>query len=72
MVLEVPESPRLNELARENIDLWSRATSRRVDLYVPPPPGSDKQQALLYHLATRNFFATSFRINCRAISSSLW
>lgn len=33
----------------------------RVELYIPAPPNSDKQQAYSYHLATRNFFAFVFR-----------
>src|SRR3569833_2948978 len=44
------------------IDFWSKANLLgRVDLYIPPPPGSNKQQATEYHLATRNFFAWVFR-----------
>lgn len=33
----------------------------RTELYIPAPPGSDKQQAYQFHLATRNFFAFVFR-----------
>lgn len=29
----------------------------RVDLFIPPPPMSDRRQALDFHLAVRNFFA---------------
>ncbi len=44
------------------VDLWSRAyLVGKVELYIPPPPGSNKLQALDYHLATRNFFAWVFR-----------
>ncbi|KAI1074483.1 hypothetical protein F5B20DRAFT_574083 [Whalleya microplaca] len=33
----------------------------RIELFIPAPPQSDKQQAYNYHLATRNFFAFVFR-----------
>lgn len=32
-----------------------------MELYIPPPPAADKNQAFRYHLATRNFFAWVFR-----------
>lgn len=40
---------------------WSRRTSRRIELFIPPPPTADKAQAFHCHLATRNFFAWVFR-----------
>ncbi|KAM5351147.1 hypothetical protein ACJ41O_003870 [Fusarium nematophilum] len=52
---KTPTTPR--ELVR-----WSRRNpTRRVDMYIPPPPTTDKTQAFHYHLATRNFFAWVFR-----------
>ncbi|KAK5659763.1 hypothetical protein OQA88_974 [Cercophora sp. LCS_1] len=33
----------------------------RVELYMPAPPMATKEEALRYHLATRNFFAWVFR-----------
>ncbi|KAK0622356.1 hypothetical protein B0T14DRAFT_147702 [Immersiella caudata] len=33
----------------------------RVELYIPPPPMASREEALRYHLATRNFFAWVFR-----------
>ena len=51
-VPEVPTQP------SDQTDYWSRRNLLgRVDLYIPAPPGRDRHQALLYHLATRNFFA---------------
>ncbi|ORY63381.1 uncharacterized protein BCR38DRAFT_227278 [Pseudomassariella vexata] len=46
-----------------DISAYYRKTSNqnRVDLYIPAPPRSDKQQSYKYHLATRNFFAWIFR-----------
>ncbi len=62
MVRGVPESPGSEEAAPADFDNWSRANLiGKVDLYIPSPPGSDKSQALQYHLATRNFFAWVFR-----------
>ncbi|UNI13882.1 hypothetical protein JDV02_000578 [Purpureocillium takamizusanense] len=46
-----PQSP--DEIMR-----WYRLNPRRmVELYVPPPPTGDKQQALQYHIAMRNLLA---------------
>lgn len=49
------------DIQAENIrDLrtWNqRHPSRRVELYMPPPPLADKTQTFNYHLATRNFLA---------------
>ncbi|KAF5020958.1 hypothetical protein F66182_7004 [Fusarium sp. NRRL 66182] len=51
------QRPNLRELMR-----WSRENpTRKIDLYIPPPPTTDKAQAFSYHLATRNFFAWVFR-----------
>jgi len=33
----------------------------RVELYIPPPPMATREEALRYHIATRNFFAWVFR-----------
>ncbi|KAJ6446758.1 major facilitator superfamily transporter [Purpureocillium lavendulum] len=42
----------------EEILRWYRLSPRRtVELYIPPPPTGDKQQALQYHIATRNLLA---------------
>jgi hypothetical protein len=56
MAIELPESPQSSAQLRGSVDYWSKV-QERVELYIPPPPGCDKQQALAYHLATRNFFA---------------
>ncbi|KAG8665502.1 hypothetical protein FPOAC2_10578 [Fusarium poae] len=51
------KKPSFRELMR-----WSRENpTQKMDLYIPPPPSTDKTQALNYHLATRNFFAWIFR-----------
>jgi hypothetical protein len=45
-----------------DFDIWSRQNPRHtVELYIPPPPAADKNQAFTYHVATRNFFAWVFR-----------
>ncbi|KAJ4268856.1 hypothetical protein NW762_002926 [Fusarium torreyae] len=57
LVWEGIQRPNLRELMR-----WSRKNPmRRIELYIPPPPTTDKTQAFNYHLATRNFFAWIFR-----------
>jgi hypothetical protein len=33
----------------------------RIELYIPPPPMATREEALRYHIATRNFFAWVFR-----------
>ncbi|KAF4977415.1 hypothetical protein FZEAL_6060 [Fusarium zealandicum] len=41
---------------------WSRKNpTRRIEMFIPSPPTTDKNQAFHYHLATRNFFAWVFR-----------
>ncbi|KAL2752916.1 hypothetical protein ACRALDRAFT_2067010, partial [Sodiomyces alcalophilus JCM 7366] len=46
----------------DNLDFWhSSNPTRRVDLFIPAPPGADKREAFLYHLAARNLFAWVFR-----------
>lgn len=50
----VPSSLELNQWSRKN-------PTRKVELYIPPPPTTDKTQAFHYHLATRNLFAWVFR-----------
>ncbi len=48
--------------APDEILRWYRLNPRRtVELYVPPPPTGDKQQALQYHIATRNLLAWVLR-----------
>ncbi|KAI0841618.1 hypothetical protein F5Y06DRAFT_194912 [Hypoxylon sp. FL0890] len=37
------------------------ARRSRIELFIPAPPPSDKQQSYEYHLATRNFIAYVFR-----------
>lgn len=37
------------------------ARQSRIELFIPAPPRSTKQQAYQYHLATRNFIAYVFR-----------
>lgn len=37
------------------------ARQSRIELFIPAPPRSDKQQSYRYHLATRNFIAFVFR-----------
>ena len=62
MSRDVPESPQPDDTALDGTDYWSKAhLLDRIELYIPPPPGSGKEQALAYHLATRNFFAWVFR-----------
>ncbi|KAF9781456.1 hypothetical protein IL306_013452 [Fusarium sp. DS 682] len=57
LVWEGVQQPNLGELMR-----WSqRNPTRKIELYIPPPPTTDKTQAFNYHLATRNFFAWVFR-----------
>lgn len=57
LVWEGVQKPNLRELMR-----WSKKhTTRKIELYIPPPPTTDKTQAFNYHLATRNFFAWVFR-----------
>ncbi|QGI62584.1 hypothetical protein CEK26_006546 [Fusarium fujikuroi] len=57
LVWEGVQAPNLRELMR-----WSKKnTTRKIELYIPPPPTTDKTQAFNYHLATRNFFAWVFR-----------
>ncbi|CVK88329.1 uncharacterized protein FMAN_04972 [Fusarium mangiferae] len=57
LVWEGVQTPNLRELMR-----WSKKnTTRKIELYIPPPPTTDKTQAFNYHLATRNFFAWVFR-----------
>jgi hypothetical protein len=34
--------------------------SGRVELYIPAPPAAEREEAFLYHTATRNFFAWVF------------
>jgi hypothetical protein len=41
---------------------WDNIKRQKVvELYIPPPPGSDATGSLSYHLATRNFLAWVFR-----------
>ncbi|KAF5007119.1 hypothetical protein FDECE_6550 [Fusarium decemcellulare] len=57
MCWEGIQKPNLREIM-----IWSRKNPmRRIDLYIPPPPTTDRTQAFHYHLATRNFFAWVFR-----------
>jgi len=34
-----------------------RSNINRCELYIPAPPTTQKDEAMLYHIATRNFFA---------------
>ena len=44
------------------LDRWAELNpTRRVDLFIPAPPGADKGQSFLYHLATRNLIAWVFQ-----------
>jgi hypothetical protein len=36
------------------------AATKHFDLYIPAPPTAEREQAFLYHMATRNFFAWIF------------
>jgi hypothetical protein len=46
----------------DDFERWSGLNpTRRVELFIPAPAGADKNQAFLYHLATRNLFAWIFR-----------
>ncbi|XXH05157.1 hypothetical protein Hte_011582 [Hypoxylon texense] len=42
-------------------DNGDAARRSRIELFIPAPPRSNKQQAYKYHLATRNFIAYVFR-----------
>lgn len=58
LVESVPQSP-----ASEGSDdsgFFGHAHSRRYDLYIPAPATAEREQAFLYHIATRNFFAWIF------------
>lgn len=39
----------------------SYLNSPSIDLFIPPPPNTARGQVLLYHMATRNFFAWVLR-----------
>ncbi|KAL6870141.1 hypothetical protein ACO1O0_001477 [Amphichorda felina] len=49
-----PRTPR-------QLEIWGTDPKRTVDLYIPPPAMADKEQAYVYHVATRNFFAWVLR-----------
>lgn len=40
---------------------WANDPRRTFELYIPAPPNATKEQAYVYHVATRNFFAFVFR-----------
>ncbi|GJC86021.1 hypothetical protein ColLi_08859 [Colletotrichum liriopes] len=58
----MPESPGSFNDEYDDLDQWNALNpNERIELYIPPPPMADKEQAFSYHLATRNFFAWIFR-----------
>ncbi|KAK1756474.1 hypothetical protein QBC47DRAFT_186906 [Echria macrotheca] len=61
MVRDPSVSPS-SSLGREYFDSLDRISpGSRVELYIPPPAMSTREEALRYHIATRNFFAWVFR-----------
>ncbi|KAI0128956.1 hypothetical protein BJ170DRAFT_354801 [Xylariales sp. AK1849] len=58
MLNDVAESSPMSALDHDYNE-YSRLSNRhhRIELYIPAPPRSNKQQLFTYHLATRNFFA---------------
>lgn len=62
MTNEVPETALSSENGRDQHAHFAKLSQQsRIELYIPAPPGSDKQQAYNYHLATRNLIAFIFR-----------
>lgn len=59
MTNEISETT--SSLADQHVHLARLSRQPRIELYIPAPPGSDKRQAFIYHLATRNLFAFIFR-----------
>ncbi|EGY22155.1 uncharacterized protein VDAG_03593 [Verticillium dahliae VdLs.17] len=58
---EMPESPGSLFDPYDDLDQWHYLNpTRKVDLYIPAPPMANKQDAFLYHLATRNLIAWVF------------
>lgn len=39
---------------------FGQPDNRKFDLYIPAPAAAEREQAFLYHVATRNFFAWMF------------
>lgn len=60
---DTPDSPSFEgDASPSDLEFWSDANpTARVELFIPAPEGSDRDQALSYHLATRNLFAWVFR-----------
>ncbi|KAM0820545.1 hypothetical protein AB5N19_06364 [Seiridium cardinale] len=62
MTREVSEVPAPLDSDQNHHARFARMSRQpRIELYIPAPPGSDKQQAFNYHLGTRNLFAFVFR-----------
>ncbi|CRK28869.1 hypothetical protein BN1708_015350 [Verticillium longisporum] len=58
---DMPESPGSFFDPYDDLDQWHYLNpTRKVDLYIPAPPMANKQDAFLYHLATRNLIAWVF------------
>ena len=53
-------SPLSEYSSSEDGGYFSQPNSRQYDIYIPPPPNTDRGQTFLYHMATRNFFAWVF------------
>lgn len=53
------ESP-VSDINYHNGGCYSQLSRRQYDLYIPAPPTAEREQAFLYHTATRNFFAWIF------------
>lgn len=54
------ESPSSDVSSSEENGFFGHPANRRFDLYIPAPPAAGREQAFLYHIATRNFFAWIF------------
>ncbi|TAQ85723.1 hypothetical protein B7494_g5946 [Chlorociboria aeruginascens] len=49
-----------SETSSSGESVFFAQSSRKFDLYIPPPPAVERWQAFIYHTATRNFFAWIF------------
>lgn len=49
--------PMIERFVDQSITEEETSKNGRVDLYIPAPPTASREQALQYHIATRNFFA---------------
>ena len=54
------ESPVSDISYQEDGGFFGQPSHRQYDLFIPAPPTAEREQAFLYHTATRNFFAWIF------------